>query len=51
VGLGLSICSGIIEAHDGKIWVDTREGGGSVFKFLLPAQNDLLPDAQLEKTQ
>jgi two-component system sensor histidine kinase KdpD len=36
-GLGLAICSGIIEAHGGTIWVEERAGGGSVFKFTLPA--------------
>ena len=36
VGLGLAICSGIIEAHGGKIWVQDRPGGGAVFKFFLP---------------
>lgn len=36
VGLGLAICSGIIEAHGGRIWVETRDGGGASFKFTLP---------------
>ncbi|HHW42099.1 MAG TPA: sensor histidine kinase KdpD [Syntrophomonadaceae bacterium] len=35
-GLGLSICKGIIEAHGGKIWVEPRAVGGSVFTFSLP---------------
>ncbi len=35
VGLGLAICSSIVEAHDGKIWVENRPGGGAVFKFTL----------------
>jgi two-component system, OmpR family, sensor histidine kinase KdpD len=37
VGLGLSICAGIIEAHQGKIWVENRPGGGAIFKFTLTA--------------
>lgn len=36
VGLGLSICKAIIEAHDGKIWVDNRSPHGAIFTFSLP---------------
>ncbi|CAN5307508.1 DUF4118 domain-containing protein [soil metagenome] len=40
VGLGLAICSGIVEAHGGKIWVQNRPGGGAVFKFFLPIEGE-----------
>ena len=36
VGLGLSICAGIVRAHGGRIWVEPREGGGAAFRFTLP---------------
>lgn len=35
MGLGLSICRTIIEAHGGKIWMEPRLGGGSTFHFTL----------------
>ncbi|MBI5549174.1 MAG: HAMP domain-containing protein, partial [Deltaproteobacteria bacterium] len=37
VGLGLSVCSQIIEAHHGRILVDSEEGRGSTFTVILPA--------------
>jgi two-component system sensor kinase FixL len=35
MGLGLSICRTIVEAHGGKIWVEDRPGGGTIFRFTL----------------
>ena len=37
VGLGLTICRGIVLAHDGRIWAERRPGGGMIFRVALPA--------------
>jgi signal transduction histidine kinase len=36
MGLGLAIAKRLIQAHRGKIWVESGASGGSVFTFLLP---------------
>jgi PAS domain S-box-containing protein len=37
-GLGLAICKRLVEMMDGEIWYADREGGGTSFRFRLPAQ-------------
>jgi PAS domain S-box-containing protein len=36
VGMGLSICRSIIDAHGGRLWTDANEPRGAVFQFTLP---------------
>jgi signal transduction histidine kinase len=60
MGMGLSICRSIIEAHDGRLWVTPNKPEGAVFQFTLLADgassagasrreqaDDLLPGSRL----
>lgn len=37
MGIGLSISQSIIESHEGRLWAEPNPGGGTVFRFRLPA--------------
>jgi signal transduction histidine kinase len=37
VGMGLSICRSIIDAHGGRLWADANEPRGTAFQFSLPS--------------
>lgn len=48
-GLGLTICRGIVAAHGGRIWLESRSGVGASFRFTLPLDGPpmaALPDEQ-----
>jgi len=36
MGVGLSICRRIVEAHGGEIWVENNQGAGAAFRFTVP---------------
>ncbi len=40
MGIGLSICSSIVRAHDGRMEAVNRPEGGAVFRFVLPITNE-----------
>lgn len=41
MGMGLSICRSIVEAHGGRIWAESEEGRGAVLQFTLPLDEEI----------
>jgi signal transduction histidine kinase len=39
LGMGLSICRSLIEAHNGRLWAVSNPDGGATFSFTLPVEN------------
>jgi PAS domain S-box-containing protein len=40
VGMGLSICRSIIDAHGGRLWAEANEPRGTIFQFTLPSAGE-----------
>ena len=40
MGIGLAICRSIIEFHQGRLWVEPRREGGTVFHFTVPIEEN-----------
>jgi two-component system sensor kinase FixL len=40
MGMGLSVCRSIIEAHGGQLWTEDNPAGGTIFLFVVPEAPD-----------
>ncbi|MDX2507140.1 MAG: ATP-binding protein, partial [Gammaproteobacteria bacterium] len=47
LGLGLSISQGIIESHQGKLYLHSASDRGTVFRFALPVVNEDLENNKM----
>ncbi|MBI3462612.1 MAG: GAF domain-containing protein [Planctomycetes bacterium] len=47
-GLGLSVCHGIVQRHNGRIEIDTAPGQGTTFRVYLPLEQEPRPIARID---
>jgi K+-sensing histidine kinase KdpD len=48
MGLGLTLCRAIISAHEGRIWLENRPGGGAAVRFAIPIRSDAAAESTAE---
>lgn len=48
MGLGLAIARRLVEAHGGKIWVESESGSGAKFSFLIPVRDNAIQKVEVK---
>ena len=51
MGLGLAIARRLVQAHGGRIWIESDAGAGCKASFLLPLRQDNAPAAEEAKNE
>jgi signal transduction histidine kinase len=46
MGMGLSICRSIVEAHEGRLWATANLPRGAIFHFTVPAHPEVDPESE-----
>lgn len=45
-GVGMSLAKALVEAHEGRLWVETKLGLGSIFSFVIPLDLQAEPESE-----